>query len=338
MKKYLLILLITLYFNHSGQSQISVLFVNDNGIQPSNTTTLLNYLNLSGYTYEVFDAVANSRSPYYSEMSNYDLVLWYISSDGVGRYFWNGTDTDNMVLADYLDNGGLLCVMGTDFLYDRYSTPYNFSQGEFAHDYLGIGEYFAQSYADDGFLGVEQLELMAGNEILGLNPVRWVFPTLWYVDACLPATGAVPVYRMGPPAYVFSNYFAGIANRQNGLNTLSFFFDPVHIDTQEHAVALFTGIRSYFTTVGVEIRQQVSPKETITVFPNPAADKILISLPAVKPETGYFSISDIFGRIVKISEPDHRSINQVEIDISEFPKGFYVIRTKDGKTGTFVKK
>lgn len=338
MKKSLILLIYILVFHNSSYSQISVLFVNDNGINPANTTTILNVLTLSGYTYDVFDAVANMRSPSFDEMSSYDLVMWYMSSDGVGRYFWNGTDSDNTDLAIYLADGGLLCAMGTDFLYDRYATPYSFTEGEFAYDYLGIGEYHAQSYADDGFLGVPQLDLVPGNEILSLNPIQWIFPTLWYVDACTPAPGSIPVYRMGPGSYRFSGYFASIANRQNGLNTLTFFFDPALIDTQEHAISLFTGIRTYFTTVGMNSEVNNNQGATCQIFPNPAIETLLITKSDPEAGIGELAIVDIFGRTCMTLQDFHESNNQISINLTDLKSGLYFLKSEQMVVGKFIKK
>jgi hypothetical protein len=140
MKQVLIIILwvfcFSLFSLHE-QNSLNVLFVNDNSVFSYNTDTVVNTLNATGLTYDIFDARDSLRSPTIAEMENYDLLIWYCSTDGVGNFLWNGNDTDNTDLMAYLETGGYLWVMGNDFLYDRYDTPHTFSEGDFLYDYLG---------------------------------------------------------------------------------------------------------------------------------------------------------------------------------------------------------
>lgn len=222
MKKVFFILILWLLtFAGRAQQNINILFVNDNAVFAPNTDTMLYALQHTGFTFDVFDAVIQGRSSEYQELKDYDLVLWYTSTDGVGLYFWNGTDESNPHIIEYLNNGGKLVVMGNDFLYDRFVTPTTFTPGDFVYDYLGTLVYYAQSYGDDGGQGVPQLDLVEPQSITTLNPVQWIYPTLWWVDACLPLPGAQPVYQMGPTSYALSDYYSSIYYHPGNFATLS---------------------------------------------------------------------------------------------------------------------
>ena len=62
-------------FVGQAQQNISILFVNDNAVFAPNTDTMLYALQHTGFAFDVFDAVAQGRSPEYDELKDYDLVL-----------------------------------------------------------------------------------------------------------------------------------------------------------------------------------------------------------------------------------------------------------------------
>jgi hypothetical protein len=308
-----------------------LLFVNDNSINPDNTLTMLNTLDSMGVPYGYFNAVDSARSPSALEMQNYKLVLWYMSSDGVGRYFWNATDSDNPEIIAYLQGGGRMVAMGTDFLYDRYSTPTTFVPGDFMYDYMGTSEYHAQSYGDDGGLGVAELDTVPGNGIVTLNPVQWVFSTLWWVDACLPAPTAQPVYQMGPPSYVFSNYYSAIANTSGDFHTMAMFFDPALIDTQEHLMQLLNDIVHYYVLLGVNDNSPSVSQNECRIYPNPTGDRTTLMV-ASPPASWALTVTAVTGQemIVPFSVV---SKDRATLDVSGLAAGIYLIRNGNSVVG-----
>ncbi len=227
------VLLAVVVFPTMVLGQMSILLVNDNNYTPSRVTAIQTAITNNGYSYTDYDPSAQGGGPSYSYMSNFDLVIWYTGNDGVGLYFWNGTDTDNQDIKDYIDNGGMFWLQGIDFLYDRYgAAPDTFSAGDFVYDYLGIEEYHAQSHADDGGTGVEQFDVVPGNPIFTFTPMEWVWPTLWYADALVPTPDADTIYRMGPAGYVFDNYFSSIYLEKGSGKVLTITGETGKIDTQ----------------------------------------------------------------------------------------------------------
>jgi len=315
---YYLVLIALLIASHTF-AQVNILFVNDNAVNDENTTTMLAALDQTGYTYEVFDAELEGRSPNYLELSNYSIVIWYMSSDGVGNYFWNGDDTDNENIKLYLQNGGAMWVIGTDFLYDRFATPFVFEMGEFVYDYLGVWEYHAQSYADDGSLGVAQLDLMPDQFVTDLDPVLWVFSTLWYVDAVVPANDAISVYNMGPESYVFSDYSAAILTINN-YNTLSYFFDPALVDTEANRVKMMQDGLDYFSII-----QNTSEieRKTFSVYPNPADNSTSILLE--EGINGHMSILSLNGKLIDQFELV-KGEQKIQLDLRTYSPGIYLLQ------------
>jgi len=324
-----LILLLALFIvPFHGKAQFKVLFVNDNGVYQSNTDTVMNALNHTGYSYDIFNARDSLRSPTTAEMSGYKLVIWYCSTDGVGNYFWNGTNTDNTDLIAYLQSGGSVWVMGNDFMYDRYTTPSNFSAGDFVSDYLGIRQYFAQSYADDGGVGVSELDL-AYPGFSSLQKIHWIYATAWWIDACLPIGGAGEVYIMGPESYVLHGYSSAIWYAAPGHTTLSFFFDPALMDTYANRLALFGDVLRNFEL----ITGSRSPGELpdLSIFPNPSREYIRITLPvSFRNKAVSLQLRDCCGRLVLENRFTWDGNETYKVGIKQLPSGLYTILACSG--------
>lgn len=308
-----------------AQSPLNVLFVNDNGVNPDNTTVMLQLLEDAEVNFSVFDAVAEMRSPDLLELQNHNLVIWYLSSDGVGRYFWNGDDTDNNHLRLYLEQGGMLWVIGTDFMYDRYATPYSFGAGDFVYDYLGVGEYHAQAYADDGFLGVPQLDLAEGIDWLSLNPVQWVFATLWYVDAIATSPNAEAVYMMGPESYVFSDYAAAVKLSADSFRTMSFFFDFALIDSPANRQTLMNEVLNYFSNL-VNTNELSTIDNEFSISPNPASDIINIHYKNDLFSNEMVQVYDLTGKLMFESAI---STDMHQLSVSSLKNGIYFVKLGD---------
>jgi hypothetical protein len=248
MKKFYVILFIGfLVFSQKIQSQLNILLVNDNNLDLTRIEKLKTSLNNLGYSYTYYNCATELASPSLILMQAHNLVIWYTGNDGVGLYFWNGTDTENQAIKDYIDGGGMFWLQGLDFLYDKYSAaPDNFSTGQMVYDYLGIATYAAQSYSDDGSLGVAQLDVVSGNGIFTLNPVQWSYATMYYVDALVPIAGASSVYSMGPTGYVLDDYFAAVYYEKGDGKVLSFTFETARINTQTNMDTLFSQGLQYF--------------------------------------------------------------------------------------------
>jgi len=158
----------------------SILVVDDDN-RYDHQTYLYASLDSCGVAYSVLDCGDASGEvttvPNLGDLSPYDLVIWFCGddgSDGTDLAFWGGNDGDNQAVIDYLLGGGDLWVIGMEVLFDRYgAAPDTFQAGDFAYDYMALSSYDVQSYDDDNFQGVPQLDLAAGHAITDVDPVTW---------------------------------------------------------------------------------------------------------------------------------------------------------------------
>jgi len=260
MKKYLIITVLSFAFYYA-QAQMSILLVNDNGYDPERVEIIKTAITNSGFTYAYWDAPAELSGPTFEFMEPFNLVIWYAGNDGGSLYFWNGDETENQDIMNYIDGGGMFWVQGLDFLYDKYpATPTTFLPGEFVYDYLGISYYHGQSHIDDGVWsdGVPQLDLVQGNGIFTIDPLLWAWETMWYVDALDKTGDAQYIYQMGPSGYDLSDYYSAIYLEKGDGKVLSFAFETARIDTQENTDLLFTeGLEFFeqFATPGILVEE-----------------------------------------------------------------------------------
>jgi hypothetical protein len=317
--------------------QISIMFVDDNAINPENTEVVLSALDDAGVVYEKFDAVGQMRSPNYNEMEPYDMVIWYTGTDGVGRYLWNGDDTDNIDLMLYLQEGGWLWLMGLDFLYDRYATPETFAEGDFLYDFLGLETYFGQSYADDGNQGLPQLDLAAGSPITSISPLLWIFATLWYADACVPRAEAQPVYQMGPESYPLSDYYTAIFYNAPTHKALSFYFDPSLMDTDQNRIQLFLDVMAFFDNlVGVDDQDADVLINQLKIYPNPvvAGSPVKIFHKPATLHSQKVSVFDAMGNEI-VSTGVSQNGDKIIVQTKNLKPGIYIVKCGE-VSGRFV--
>lgn len=326
MKKLFLfsaLLVLMIYSPLWAKTPFKVLFVNDNSVFQSNTDTVLYALTQAGVTYDIFDARDSLRSPNIQELTSYNLVIWYCSTDGVGNYLWEGTDSDNTDLMAYLEGGGKLWLMGNDFMYDRYSTPHSFMEGDFAYDYLGTWEYAAQSYGDDGNLGVEELDL-AIDGFSSVSTIRWVFTTAWWIDACSPTLTAASLYEMGPDTYSLAGYSSAIWYPHPNHPALTFFFDPALIDTYANRLQLFKDMLVHFQLyAGVDPSDKA--EQVLHVYPNPGNLFVNIDIPvSLQKNTCKVSLTDASGRYILTKEAAAGE-KSIRLETSGLAAGFYIL-------------
>jgi hypothetical protein len=343
MKSGYLPLITFLFVSLSLPAQVfEALFVNDNAAFAPNTDTVFTTLQQSSAIEKLvfFDAVSEFRSPSFQEMLPYPLVIWYTSTDGVGLYFWDGIDADNPDLLLYIENGGMLWVMGNDFLFDRYGpAPVMFSTGDFPYDFLGIENYAAQSYGDDGQTGVAFMEYVDNTLVTGVpQQLNWIFPTLWWADACeaVEAT-TTPFYRMAPDTYILYPYFTAFAKHSPGENVaVSLTFDPALMISFNARLGLFEGILDFlknkWLSVGIPF---VAGAEQVQVFPNPFCAEITVKTSGQ--DLSRISFVDIQGRELLISD-EFQYNSRANLSTAHLPKGLYIIKITTADQAVIEKK
>ena len=270
--KKLLYLLTFVAFNAGAQN---ILLVDDNDNITDNSDTLIATLLQTDYStftvYNVTDSLGETPSS--SLMEDFDLVIWYASTDGAGLGFW--TAADNGDLISYLAGGGRLWVIGSDLLYDEYpATPAAFAVNDFAYDFMGLASYDVQSYGNDGSLGVPQVDVTSAAPGYFADEIAWIFSTHWWVDGVTSRSGATDLYTMGPANYVLAGDVCMTHFTGPETNVLSTFFDPALINTRQNRAAFLEASIFYLLgTLGVD----EASAQTISVYPNPATGQIKIS-------------------------------------------------------------
>jgi Secretion system C-terminal sorting domain len=87
------------------------------------------------------------------------------------------------------------------------------------------------------------------------------------------------------------------------------------------------------------VSELISTKN-ISVSPNPASDVLILDLSTVNENVASFKIYDVQGRLIKAVEKAVVNSN-TSIDISDIPKGNYVLKISSEKgsvSGTFIKQ
>ena len=333
---FLIVLPLSLMLSVPAQCQVKALFVNDNGLIKANTDTVKAALTAAGIIYDVFNARDSLRSPTAAEMSHYQYVIWYCSTDGVGNYLWDGNDSDNIDLMMYLESGGKLWLMGTDFLFDRYgSAPDVFDLGSFVYDYLGIAMYNVQSYGDDGGLGVAELDpIEIPFENYPHDTIRWIFSTAWWVDGCTPNPSAVSAYNMGPDSYSLKGYSSAILNHYDhfaGKKELTFTFDPAIMDTYANRVKLFQwSYSTLFAPSPPGFPELKNANPPLITGKNPTNDLLQCKVPDILEGNDFtIAITDFCGKQIMTRTVEGHEV--FSVDVSTLSPGVYLLSMTDNK-------
>ena len=314
-------------------ADFEILLVNDNANGATRYLELDTTLTNLGYAYDIYNTVITNDYPDAATLSWYEMVIWYTGNDGFQLNLWDVADTNNykfnQPLVQYLDNGGTVWLQGLDFFYDIYGpAPDDFTEGQFIYDYMGVSSYHAQSYADDGGMGVPQLDVVPGSSICSFTPVQWVYSTMYYVDALEMAPSAQGIYTLGPDGYVFDEYYAGVYNEYEDSKILTFTFETARIDTEAHTDELFFEVIEFFRLyTGVPEISKTDKSPSVQVYPNPVSDVVTFSNSLKKPSDIKLSIIDFTGRQVYfhnwgLQQPGECSI-EVSTKKSNLPTGIY---------------
>ena len=244
------LLIFSLSINSLLAQDLSILLVHDS-YDLTRVDSIKKAIIVAGYEYDLFDAADHKKSPSADLLCDYELVIWYTGNDYVGTYFWDGNDSDNEAVKNYLDNGGMLWLLGFNVLRDRYSsTPVNFSEGDFAYNYLGISKYALRTpNSDDVTVGLPEINVIQ-NSICQTSPIKWSFSsgTMWGADAIEPTNNAQAVYQMGTSGHNLSSYYAGIYNETSNFKTLTFTFEMARLKNlaSQYRKPLFSEVLNYF--------------------------------------------------------------------------------------------
>ena len=330
MKSIFALLLLSLFgLDVSAQK---ALFVDDNGLNAANSDTMISALNScakNALGITAFDRWnikdSGGIAPTNLQMTKYDIVIWYCSTDGVGLRIWNESTAGNPALVSYIQSGKPLWVIGQDILYDQYVAPSTFKSGEFAYDYLGLSSYDVQSYMNDAGKGVPQLERLNWSAASASFPasIKWTFAELWYVDGCTPRLGTFEMYKMGPVGYALEGAVPMFHNLSstNKISVMSSLFDVALIDSYKNRRDFMgTGIKYLLTKTSGVLNQNAG--QDFVIVPNPSGDG-LVTITGLSPFSTVL-VYDALGCILL-----NRNISDTtscKIPLEGLSKGIYYVR------------
>jgi hypothetical protein len=315
-----------------GQSQLTILLVDDSKDDFDNTAAIANALTQGGYTFDVVNSPETTAGPTAADMAMYQLVIWHTSTDGVDLDLWARTDSDNAEIAAYLAGGGNLWLMGNDFMFDRYGAPMDdFAEGDFAYDFLGIAQYTAQAFGDDGGLGVPAMAPSDGQPMTGLEDITWQFSTLWWADVLTGRDEAVSIYDMSGAGYVFDGQTAGLWYDNGTSICLTFGFDLSLAGNQSMIDNTVDAVLTFWEAALLSNQTEVPAALTdVNVFPNPTTTRASLSLKVVETADVQIDVLNAVGQHVATVAPLARLLPDTYTfdwtPASQLPSGNYHFR------------
>jgi hypothetical protein len=292
-------------------------------------------LTAAGETYTVFNIVDGATPPTYAQLDAYERVIWFCGTDGTSLGFWNAIQD----IRDYAQTGKKIWIIGQDLLYALHgAAPKTFVSGDFEYDVMGIEIYQAQSFADDGSLGVPQMDVDPAVASSFAPTLTWIFTTLWYADAAYTELENVQgIYNMGPAGYALAGIPSMVHHSDPGLfNVMSTLFNPTVIATTNGRVQFIEETLAYMN-VNVGMAEIDSSIPALGFTNNPALDRVdVLCTEAI--------------RNIQVYGPDGREVYangglntmRSTLDMTAFSAGIYVVRaqTMSDKivTGRLVKQ
>jgi Secretion system C-terminal sorting domain len=295
-----------------------ILFVDDNDYILYNSDTIVNGIKSTNYSFTNWNIEKNGgATPSLQKMLEYDIVIWYASTDGVLLNFWESNTQD--VIKKYIDSGKPFWVIGLDLLFAKYGVPpVQFFESEFAYDYLGIDNYKAQSYGNDGQKGCAQMDKSTLAPATFPAQLKWVFSTLWWADVCELAPLSKELYLMGPNNYELAGGVSMHYNQNEGRKVLCTFFDPALIDTYTNRVNF---LKSAIDFLNIETSTStVLAEANIKIYPNPAVNFVIVQSDQPLDKIDIWSLD---GRVVAAYNGDDNQSKK--IDLTTYNSGVYLI-------------
>ncbi len=292
-------------------------------------TALIN----NNINHTIFNINNEGTIPTQDYLNNFDVVIWYTSNDQTNLGLWDVSDSTNIKfnapLVSYVDNGGLLWVLGTDYLFDIYGYPPHdeFKAGDFVYDYLGIKTYVAKSHSDaDNTLGVPQLDVVPDNGICELTPLQWSYTTMWRVDAYVLTDNAVGIYKMGPTDYPLSDFYAMMYNTNGKSKIITSSFEAARMDDQDNLDQLFEEVLDFYESITNDVTEIDGYASDINIYPNPAKDYTTLNYELAKKakvQVAVYSLDGqkVYGKNIGIQV---QGANSITIPTDNLGNGNYI--------------
>ncbi len=159
--------------------------------------------------------------------------------------------------------------------------------------------------------------------------------------------GAITAFTFTPAVAITANtdYHVGLAQTANtvGYFPMGTYASPIIPANLYNTTALtggtltpltsnlgIMGIEAVFqgSCIGLGVNSVMSTESNVTVYPNPASSTIFVKLNSVT-DNAYVTVYNAIGQVVV--EKTEISNNVAEINVSNLPKGVYILKTTNGK-------
>ncbi|PQJ12209.1 hypothetical protein CJD36_000160 [Flavipsychrobacter stenotrophus] len=324
----------------------NILVVNDNDNITYNTDTFLSDLNhaiYSSYTY--WSAPDSGSGPTAAYLAGFDMVVWYCSTDGAGLQIWEGgtSPTGNSDLINFAATGKPVWVIGSDVLYQVHGGLDTMVAGNFAYDIMGLASYNVQSYANDGGTGCPSVDRIVTAPSVFPSTLRWIFPTAWYIDGCMPLASTMPIYEMSGPSYIFNGRQCMFHHKEPGFSVMSTLFDPSLIDSFAHRTDFIERSVTYLLGASVGV-SNVNPSTTTSLYPNPASTGFTLAISSAKSTGATLELFNVLGRRVQHTNVTLEiGMNKIQTSVGDLVTGVYSLKLTGANgvpiyTGSFSKQ
>jgi len=338
MKKFLVI---GIYFTFSIlnlSGQITAIFVNDNTVDEESSlkvfTLIEQYLGTCAY----FNATEEDRSPNFSELEPFNLVIWYCGTDEDDLYFWNGNYQDNPELSEYLDQGGNLWLMGRGFLNARYiKPPRNFNKDTFIYNYLGVSRWSSESYTSDNGMGAPELLRAYATLVntLTLEKIEWEDPPEPMVDGCELIEGCHEAYYFGPGGYTLYGQPTAFYFHTSRNKNMTFTFDPYRMNSNGNLSTLLSDVLRFYEDILSDVGETGELIKSLKVYPIPA-DQVL-NVDFIPTGSTLLRLLSARGEVVseKLIIDSKGKLMQTQFDVRGLSNGIYLLSIENsvGKMG-----
>ena len=214
-----------------------LLLVDDDDNSPDVRSFYTQALDDIGLTYEIWDVNNGLNSePDAAKLAQYQNkeVIWFtgdqFTSFGAGGNISAGAgpnQTSELLLADYLDNGGKLFISSQDYIYDHGGTT------DFISNYLGVSDYAEN---------VDALTIVGVNQFDGFGNYTLSYPFTNFSDALEAASEDYRIFSGDFSGSSFDGEAAAVMKQTSTYRSIFFAFPFEAIPTQADRAAVMARI------------------------------------------------------------------------------------------------
>lgn len=114
------------------------------------------------------------------------------------------------------------------------------------------------------------------------------------------------------------------------VDSLKFILSSSDVGTFGMNTPAFFCVDNFTTADSPQSVQNVNSDNTFSVYPNPAADIMILNLAAITDENVHVRVTDVAGNVIYEKGPG--TLDLISLDVSKYPDGIYFINISGGST------